>query len=192
MEKKLKIVVFAIFILIVLGLCYSFWVNRIDKTPIFDPFEINYNVTENSLLKAGYAPIPEDVPLLGKQNGDTLIYYQMDYECDDGNCVNKNVTSRFCIIFLTKIDSLEMAGLVKKYDADIVSALSGEEMEYSDSSYFSIDFFVKHRYTQAIFECSVRKNYNNDRKKPYELVIMNGFPWTEEDIKERAWIYNNW
>lgn len=99
-DKKLKIVVLAISILIVLGLCYSFWINRIDKTPIFDPFEINYNVTENSLLKAGYTPIPEDVPLLGKQNGDTLISYQMDYEYDDMDCVNKNVTYRFCVILI--------------------------------------------------------------------------------------------
>ena len=44
----------------------------IDEKPIFDPFEINYNVTEKGLLESGHEKIPEDVPLLGKKIGDTL------------------------------------------------------------------------------------------------------------------------
>jgi hypothetical protein len=67
---------------------------QIDEGPIFDPFEINYNVTERGLTDNGYTVIPEDVPLLGKQIGDTLIYYQLDYECDSltNNCINTNVS----------------------------------------------------------------------------------------------------
>lgn len=53
-----------------------------DESPIFDPFEINFNVTEKGLIADGYVVMPEDVPLLGKQIGDTLIYYQLNNEWD--------------------------------------------------------------------------------------------------------------
>ena len=53
-----------------------------DRIPIFHPFEINFHVSEKSLIESGYKSILEDVPLFGKQIGDTLIYYQLAYDCN--------------------------------------------------------------------------------------------------------------
>ena len=41
------------------------------------PFEINQEVTCADLVEAGYRWMPEDVPLLGKRVGDTLVYFQL-------------------------------------------------------------------------------------------------------------------
>ncbi|MFM7856552.1 MAG: hypothetical protein ACKO96_32675, partial [Flammeovirgaceae bacterium] len=80
-------------------------------------------MTEKGLIDSDYKVIPEDVPLLGKQIGDTLIYYQLNYECDSLTleCVNTNVSHRFCYIYLDNADTLILQKLTSKYDADIIS-----------------------------------------------------------------------
>lgn len=96
------------------SLLYVYWKTRPDTVPVFDPFEINYNVTEDALVRAGYTLIPEDVPLLGKQVGDTVIYYQLEYDCGhvtdtvDFTCEFKSVDWRNCIIYLDEVDSSAM------------------------------------------------------------------------------------
>ena len=80
---------FIIVILILSNLIFGsiLWVLlKKDRTPNFHPFKVNYHVNQKSLLKNGYTWIPEDVPLIGKTIGDTLIYFQLrdfkifDYE----------------------------------------------------------------------------------------------------------------
>jgi hypothetical protein len=169
-------------------LFYLYWTTRTDTTPIFDPFEINYNVTENALIKAGYTPIPEDVPLLGKQAGDTLIYYQLDYECSDAtdneyiDCKNTGVYWRNCVIYLDKVDSMEMSRLADKYDAEILGEFKMQRSFY-DSNFLRADFSVRHKFTQAIFDCSIDKSYRDDKKDKYELSIQTVLPWTKERVK---------
>jgi hypothetical protein len=82
--------------------------SQIDENPIFDPFEINYNVSEKGLTNNDYTIIPEDVPLFGKQIKDTLIYYQLDDECDSltRECINTTVITRFCYIFMNQADTV--------------------------------------------------------------------------------------
>lgn len=188
MKIRLTIIVLATSLLTNVILFYLFWTTRTDTTPIFDPFEINYSVTENALIKAGYTPIPEDVPLLGKQVGDTLIYYQLDYECNDAtdiediDCKNIGVYWRNCVIYLDKVDSTEMSSLVDKYDAEIISEFKTQKSHY-DSNSLRVDFSVRHKFSQAIFDCSIDKSYNEDKKGKYELSIQTQFPWTKERIK---------
>jgi hypothetical protein len=188
MKNRLTIIVFAISLLTNGILFYLYWTARTDTTPIFDPFEINYSVTENSLTKDGYTPIPEDVPLLGKQLGDTLIYYQLNYECSDAtnvkgiDCKNTGIYWRNCIIYLDKVDSVELSRLADKYDAEILGEFRMQRSLY-DSNFLRADFSVRHKFTQAIFDCSIDKSYKEDKKDKYELSIQTLFPWTKECIK---------
>jgi hypothetical protein len=188
MKIRLTIIVLAISLLTNGILFCLYWTTRTDTTPIFDPFEINYNVTENALISAGYTPIPEDVPLLGKQVGDTLIYYQLDYECDDApdhediNCKNTGVYWRNCVVYMDKVDSALMSKLADKYDAEILGEFKMQRSLY-DSNYLRADFSVRHKFTQAIFNCSIDKSYKEDKKDKYELSIQTQFPWTKERIK---------
>jgi hypothetical protein len=167
-------------------LLYLYWASQTDTTPIFDPFEINYSVTENALIKAGYTPIPEDVPLLGKQVGDTLIYYQLEYKCSDPldsadfPCETTGVYWRNCVIYLDKVDSTEVSKLVEKYDAEILSEFIIQRSPY-DSNFLRAAFSVRHKFTQAIFDCSIDKSYRDE--KNYELSIKTSFPWTKEHVK---------
>jgi hypothetical protein len=176
---------------------------QFDESPIFDPFEINYNVTEEGLVDSGYTTIPEDVPLLGKQIGDTLIYYQLNYECDSltYKCVNTNVSYRFCIIHLTKADTVSIRKLISMYDADIISNflhqdeinLDGTDLDSASHASWGFHgtFYVQHRFTKQIFKCYVAQAIGGIDKKQegFELSIRNQFPWNEEEIKRNRWIY---
>ena len=184
-----------------LVLIYYYLKNRIDDTPLFDPFEINYSVTEKSLLKNGYLPVSGvDVPMLEKQFGDTLISYQLDYECEylglpkirdieSIECKNTKVIWRFCIIYLDKIDTVEIEKMVNRYDVDIISNFKTKQ-DFIDSSEVNVHFFVKHRFSKVIFRCNVGRAYSERASKKYELSIHNEFPWNDKDIKERRWIYD--
>ncbi|WP_276373960.1 hypothetical protein [Chryseolinea sp. H1M3-3] len=188
MKIRLTIIVLAISLLTNGILFYLCWTAQTDTTPIFDPFEINYSVTENSLIKDGYTPIPEDVPLLGKQVGDTLIYYQLDYECSDAtdikdiDCKNTGIYGRNCVIYLDKVDSMEMSRLADKYDAEILGEFKMQRSFY-DSNFLRADFYIRHKFTQAIFDCSIDKSYRDDKKDKYELSIQTLFPLTKERVK---------
>jgi hypothetical protein len=57
--------------------------NDYDVLPSFHPFDINFHVTPESLKSNGYKVLPEDVPILGKTIGDTLIYYQLADDFND-------------------------------------------------------------------------------------------------------------
>src|SRR6185436_7524893 len=48
MKIRLTIIILGISLLTNGILFYLYWTSRTDTTPIFDPFEINYSVTENS------------------------------------------------------------------------------------------------------------------------------------------------
>jgi hypothetical protein len=188
MKIRLTLLVLAISLLTNVVLFYLYWTTRTDTTPLFDPFEINYSVTENALIKAGYTPIPEDVPLLGKQLGDTLIYYQLDYECGDARdkediqCENTGVYWRNCVIYLDKADSTEMSRLADKYDAEILGEFKMQR-SLVDTNFLRADFSVRHKFTQDIFDCSIDKSYKEDKKDKYELSIQTYFPWTKERVK---------
>ena len=187
MKKRLTILTLTISLITNGILFYFYWTNRIDTTPIFDPFEINYSVTEKSLVKAGYTHIREDVPLLGRQIGDTLIYYQLDYECseatsiEDIECKNTGVYWRNCVIYLDKLDSSEISRLADKYDAEILGEFKMQR-SIVDTNFFRADFLIRHKFSQDIFDCTIEKPYNGDKKDRYELSIKTMFPWTKERI----------
>lgn len=173
---------------------------RTSEKPLFDPFEINYNVSEAALLGDGYEQMPEDVPLFGKQIGDTLIYYQMDYECEDVGpadieetgiipCRNTKAIWRNCLIYLDKKDSLEIERLVNRYDADVISRFETRE-DSMHSTERELIFFVKHRFSKQIFKCRVGIDFSETGAKRYAMSIENEFPWDEKDILERRWIYD--
>lgn len=170
-------------------LFYVFWSSRKNTTPLFDPFEVNFSVTEASLLKAGYEYVPVDVPMLGLQRGDTSINYQLYDVCNDAEdiidirCENKGVSDRFCTIYLDKMDSAYISKLVDRYDARIISNFTWRQ-DYSDSTWLSGSFFVQHKFSQVIFNCSIDKCYREGKENKYELSIVNSFPWTAERIEE--------
>ncbi len=175
----------------------------VDEKPIFDPFEINYNVTKKGLIDSDYKVMPEDVPLLGKQIGDTLIYYQLNYECDSltHECVNTNVSHRFCYIHLDNADTLLLQKLTSKYDADIISPFihkneintNGTDLDSASHSTWGFHgtFFVQHRFTKQIFECNIGQASGmvDNKTEGLELTIDIDFPWTPEQIKKSGWIY---
>jgi hypothetical protein len=184
------------------GTLFYTWKNRADETPVFHPFIINYNVTEKSLLKNGYTFIPEDVPLLGKQIDDILIYYQLEYICEGDEiesmrCRNTDVYTRFCTIHLNSLDRASIIETVNRYDADIV----GDFKIVNDDTYDRYDlanFFVRHRFTKSIFWCSLYKNYKDEyvddeytrTEDGYTLSIVTEFPWSKKKIQESRWIFN--
>ncbi|MFT5616987.1 MAG: hypothetical protein ACI85I_000203 [Arenicella sp.] len=171
--------------------------SQIDENPIFDPFEINYNVSEKGLTNNDYTIIPEDVPLFGKQIKDTLIYYQLDDECDSltRECINTTVITRFCYIFMNQADTVLLKKLLDKYDVDIISDFSHQNEIYGDSTdlyYYPHSewgfhgiFFAKHRFTKKIFECHIggASGVINDKIDGFELSIRNEFPWTDKEKK---------
>jgi len=175
----------------------------VDEKPIFDPFEINYGVTEKGLIGSDYEVMPEDVPLLGKQIGDTLIYYQLDYECDSltQKCVNTHVSHRFCYIHLDNADTAILQKLISKYDAEIISPfIHKNELDIDLKDLDSVShstwgfhgaFFVQHRFTKQIFECYIGQASGmiDNKTEGFELSIDIDFPWTQEQIKKSSWIY---
>ncbi|MEO0404836.1 MAG: hypothetical protein AAF193_08195 [Bacteroidota bacterium] len=155
--------------------------NSSNDLPLFDPFEINYGITENSLMKSGYQAIPEDVPLLGKQVGDTLIYYQLEEARDEHDqiakikCKNTRVAWRNCVIPLYQIDQEAIDQLCQQYDAKVISpfeVLDG----HRDSTEFRVRFFVKHQFTKEIFECFIDKVEVERKRDKFELSISTSFP----------------
>ncbi len=169
-------------------LFYAYWSARIDTTPLFDPFEVNFNVTETSLVEAGYAPLPIDVPSLGLQRGDTLIGYLIDEQCNqpedinDIRCEYKGILSRNCIIYLDKMDSAAISQLVQKYDAKIISDFVLTR-DYNDSKWFNGWFLVQHQFSQVIFSCRFDKCDEEGKENKYQLTIENSFPWRHEKIE---------
>jgi hypothetical protein len=173
---------------------------KIDETPLFDPFEINYNVTDNSLVASGYKTMPDsgtDVLHLAKQVGDTLIWYQLEDNCDSltVDCPNYYVSTRYCYVHLASDDSTFLSRLISKYDAQIISVLDLDNIR-KDSAYyveFGSHFFVKHRFTQQIFECSIRPDLDSigNQQKGFELKIHTDFPWRKEKIERLKWLFEN-
>jgi len=174
--KRRVILLILVISLIVNGLlAFVSWQNKLDKKPIFDPFKVNYNVTEKELVKAGYTRIPEDVILLGKQSGDTMIYYQLDdWDSKKEEHVKPIVSYRFCVIYLDKIDSLCLQKMISKYDAEIISNFQ----QNVDSTYYQKTFFVRQKQTNEIFQCEVTETTGtlNDKRDGFEMVITNNFP----------------
>ena len=156
-----------------------------DREPIFHPFDVNFNMTEKSLLKNGYKTIPEDVPLLGKRNGDTLIYYQFDEEYDietepvqvisDGDTVIENWSTekvsnyrltnirwRHCEIRINNPDSTQIEEFIRKYNGCIISEWNMKNPR----------FFVRNKNNNLIYDCSLQK----DQEFKDVLAISLFFP----------------
>lgn len=204
---KTRITIFLLIVSISVNglLFYKVRQRESDDRPLFDPFQVNYVVTEKGLLADGYIEIPEDVPLLGKQIGDTLIYYQLNYDCDSltNKCKNINVSHRFCIIYFESVDSLILHDFAAKYNADVISKFiplkesnkNSYKVEQMDSKFDSHGtFYVKHRFTKQIFECHIvpASGAINDKTIGFELNIDTEFPWTDKQIEENSWIYGRY
>ena len=141
--RKITTIILALSILVLGAILLQLLVK--DRKPIFHPFEVNLHVTEKSLIDNGYNSIPEDVPLLGKRIGDTLIYYQLHEEY-----INKSnqVYWRNCEIRVNKPDSLKVVNFIRKYDCYIISDWNMENPR----------FFVRNGKNNMIYDCSIGKD----------------------------------
>ena len=88
-----KLISLYLFILLFSGCKHS----KNTATDIFNP---QFNLTLGGLIKDGFDGIPESVPLLGKQIGDTLVYYQFDSWTDKKG----KPTCIFCEFPISSID----------------------------------------------------------------------------------------
>jgi hypothetical protein len=116
-----------------------------DRKPIFHPFDINFNITKESLINNGYSRIVEDVTLIGKRKNDTLIYYQLKEKYIDNS---EKVFWRNCEIRFNKPDSVEIVNLIRRYDCYIISEWNMKKPR----------FFVRNRKNNMIYDCSIHQN----------------------------------
>ena len=108
----------------------------------------DFHLTAKKLLKNGFYGMPEDVPILGKQIGDTLLYYQFD---DDMTLRSKPIymLSEFPIKS-TNRDTIESFLWERNYQ---------RICEYKSDDSFEI-FYIKHYLKNYIYQCSIDiKNY---------------------------------
>ena len=137
-----------IIVLILMNLILGGFLLRIlikDRTPIFHPFDVNFNISEKNLIDNGYFSIPEDVSLLGKRIGDTLIYYQLHAEY---MYQSNEVYWRNCEIRIAKADSLRVVEFIEKHDCYIISKWNMENPR----------FFVRNGKNNMIYDCSIYKD----------------------------------
>ena len=146
--------------------------------PVYQPFDVNFAVTEQSLVKNGYEQIIEDVYLLGQQRGDTLLYYQLDQDYEpvdeeerDNNiemdCEEAKVVWRNYQLTLDKLDTLALEQFIERNDGVILSGWQSH-----NSSYYIKEFLVKHIYSGVLFRCTI---YRNDENK-YVFSAICDFP----------------
>lgn len=147
--------------------------------PVYHPFDVNFAVTEQSLLENGYEPIPEDVYILGKRRGDTLLYYQLDQDCEpvdeaerddpiEMKCEEVEVFWRNYQITLDKLDTLAIEQFIEKNDGFILS-----DWQSNNKSYYIKQFLVKYKYSGVLFRCTIY--YNSDKNK-YVFSAECDFP----------------
>jgi len=84
----MKKIVIPLLIISLLANVVWFWnpfAPTVDRTPTFHPFEVNPNLTLESLVENGYScySMPCGMIIFGKWQGDTLISYQIDVDCQD-------------------------------------------------------------------------------------------------------------
>jgi hypothetical protein len=130
------------------------WSHKHDTTPIFHPFDVNFHVTETSLIENGYEIVPVDVPMLELRKGDTTIAYSLDYYCrptiplfEEGTskCINTQVVSRSFSIRLDTIDKAAIEKFIEDKDARIVFRWDN----------LNESFWVQHEYSSALFHCYI-------------------------------------
>lgn len=190
--------------------------STVDRRPIFEPFEINYNVTEASLVDSAYEPIPEDVPLFGKRLGNTYVYYQLNSYCDSTGTTYTNVSNRFYNVYFDTINSHLLDKFVRENDAEIITDLLHINEIEDDASPgghglkdiaaeeglsnlhkkawgFHATFFVQHNFTKQIFMCYIGGSTGsvNGKNVGFELHVDTYFPWTREQIEKSRWIYDS-
>ena len=107
-----------------------------------------FNLTFEGLLEDGFIVIPEDVPIVAKSIGDTLVSYQFDDKMTE-----KSKPSLMICTFP-----------VKNCDADSIESFFIKRgylriCEYQNDELFEI-FYVKHQIKSFFYRCTIdKKNY---------------------------------
>ena len=134
--------------------------NRQINKPI-DIFRPDFNLSFDGLLKDGFYGLPEDVPLLGKQIGDTLLYYQFD----DKMTGKSKPIYMLCTFPVKSIntDSLERFFWGRN---------CFRICEYQNDDFSEI-FYVQHQLKRFIYQCTIDK-------KNHRLSINYSYPQIDD------------
>jgi len=112
------------------------------QTDILQP---DFNITVDKLMQNGFYPIPEDVFIIGKQIGDTLLYYQFD---DNANIKSKP-RYMFCEFPISSIN-------IDSVDIFLEDRMYFRMCEYKNTDLLHI-FYIKHQFKGYFFECTINK-----------------------------------
>lgn len=165
---KILLIVAGISVFMNLMLFFANRMTRADETPVYHPFEVNYNVSLKSLRKKGYDPTKDKNAFLQKYSKDTLIYYQFEYHPEKRKH-NNRVLSRHCVIELANGDSTSVAKLVEHYGGLVISSFHRVASK-------SRKFFVRHKFNKTVFECFLFET----GKDKFKLEITVPFPSNEK------------
>ena len=130
--------------------------NHIKDNPQ-DILHPQFNLTFDGLLKDGFVGMPEDVLILGKQIGDTLLHYQFDNKATG----KSKPLYMFCAFPIKSIntDSIERFFWGRS---------CFRICEYQNDD-FSETFYVKHQFKRYIYQVII------DKKK-YRLSVNYAYP----------------
>jgi antitoxin component YwqK of YwqJK toxin-antitoxin module len=141
-----------------IGLVTFIYIQRRTTPPPFDPFHIRTDFTYSDLISDGYTRVPVDVPMLGKTVGPLTINYQFYDEEEDSEVYYRGAT---ILTGMREVDTLKIYKILESYDTDII-IMPGMKTQTKHAPPLSPRFFVKHRFNNQIFECSLTKEENND------------------------------
>ncbi len=172
--------------------CASFlylWKKEREK-PIFHPFGVNWEVTDEALEEAGYNfEVFEgglDVAALGKKVGDTLIYYCLEYDCitidektNENDCVFEYANSFYTRIKLPYYDSIQVVKMIEGYGGKI---LRDDSLVKDD--FYVAKFLIAYPDTSNVFWCTISKPYSED--KNYDLYISQSNNINDE-MRQKRW-----
>ena len=146
-----------------------------DELDYRKPFKINRNLNCNLLIEKGYTRIfGEDVILIGKENFDTLIYYQIEYPIKDIeeyqnnsekdnyslNGKPKNLCENGTVYwrnFKLELDSIEAINYKNKIDKNKYKVIA-ESYEIKESDYIKDSYRVVNIIDKDTFRCSITKS----------------------------------
>ena len=153
-QKRMKKAIFLLSILLTLG-CNP---HSRKEVNILHP---DFHLTAKKLLKDGFYEMPEDVPILGKQLEDTLLYYQFD----ENMTLNSSPVYMLCEFPVKSVnrDSIENFLWERNYQ---------RICEYESDDSFEI-FYIKHHLKNYIYYCSIDI-------KNYKLFLSYSYPQIDD------------
>ena len=148
--KIIKFIFVLLILMFIVG-CNSFNDKQID---VLRP---DFNLTVGKLIKSGFYSIPEDVPILGKQIGDTLLYYQFDDNLDR----KSKPQYMFCKFPISNINTDSIENFFER-------RMCFNMCEYKNNNLLET-FYIKHQQKGYVFQCIVDK-------KNYTLTLCYTYP----------------